>query len=118
MKMQLLLVFSLCLAICLPLAAADPFDQSDVPVEVDTSDLKLAKIILVAGPPSHNTGEHETFADCAVLRNLLLQTPGVFPVIVRESPKNPGILAHARAIVFLATAFTKRASIRRSGCNS
>src|SRR5436190_20440061 len=102
MKMQLPMVFCLCLATRLLLAAADPFDKSGVPVEVDTSDLKLAKIILVSGPPSHNTGEHETFADCAVLRNLLLQTPGVFPVIVREWPRNATILAHARAIVFLA----------------
>jgi hypothetical protein len=102
MKMKLLLVFCLCLTICLPFAAADPFDQSDVPVEVDTSDPNMAKIILISGQPSHNTGQHETFADCAVLRNLLLQTPGVFPVIVREWPQNPAILAHARAIVFLA----------------
>src|SRR5262249_52363556 len=35
-------------------------------------------------------------------RDLLLQTPGVFPVIVREWPKNQAILEHARAIVFLA----------------
>jgi hypothetical protein len=102
MKMKFLLLLCLGLVTRLPLVAADPFDQSDVPVEVDTKDLNLAKIILVAGPPSHETGQHETFADCAVLRNLLLQTPGVFPVIVREWPQNPAILAHARAIVFFS----------------
>lgn len=102
MKTKYLSLLFLSLFTQLPLAAADPFDQSGIPVEVDTNDPKLAKIILVAGPPSHDSGQHETFADCAVLRNLLLQTPGVFPVIVREWPKNPAILNHARAIVFLA----------------
>jgi hypothetical protein len=95
-------MFCLSLVARTPWATADPIDQSEVPVEVDTNDLSLSTIILIAGPPSHNSGEHETFADCAVLRNLLLQTPGVFPVIVREWPQNPAILAHARAIVFLA----------------
>jgi hypothetical protein len=102
MKMPFGIVIGLSLAARSLFAAADPFDQSSVPVEVDTNDPQLAKIVLVAGPPSHNAGEHETFADCVVLRDLLRQTPAVFPVIVREWPKNQAILDRARAIVFLA----------------
>src|SRR5437899_38719 len=40
----------------------DPFDQSGVPLEVQPTDPKLAKIVLVAGRQSHGPGEHEFFA--------------------------------------------------------
>jgi hypothetical protein len=82
---------------------ADPYDQSAVPVEVDTKDPRLTKIVLVAGPRSHGPGEHEHFAGCAVLMKLLKQTPGVFPVLARDGwPKNPGIFEGAKSIVFYA----------------
>ena len=37
----------------------DPYDQSHVPLEVDTTDPSLTKIVLVAGQASHGPGEHE-----------------------------------------------------------
>jgi type 1 glutamine amidotransferase len=90
-------------ALLLAAAAAEvsPYDQSRVPIEVDTHDPKLTKIVLVAGNPSHPPGAHEYLATMALLKGLLEQTPGVFPVIVRNAwPKNPKILDGARAIVW------------------
>jgi type 1 glutamine amidotransferase len=76
-------------------------DQSGVPLEVQPPDPKLAKIVLIAGHPSHGPGEHEFFAGCALLMKLLQQTPGVFPVMARDGwPKDPRTLENARTIVF------------------
>ena len=75
-------------------------DQSKVPLEADTQDPKLTKIVLIAGPRSHGPGEHEFFAGCALLMDMLKQTPGIFPVMVRDGwPKNPEILNSSKAIV-------------------
>jgi type 1 glutamine amidotransferase len=80
---------------------ADPYDQSRVPIEVQPTDPSLAKIVLIAGRPSHGPGEHEFFAGCALLMKLLGQTPGVFPVMVRDGwPRDPKTLEDARAVVF------------------
>jgi type 1 glutamine amidotransferase len=79
----------------------DPFDQSGVPLEVDTDDPRLAKIVLVAGKRSHGPGQHEHFAGCALLMNMLRQIPGVFPVMARDGwPRNEAIFKDARSIVF------------------
>ena len=79
----------------------DQYDQSKVPLEVDTTDPKLTKIVLVAGKASHGPGEHEFFAGTAVLCNLLKETPGVFPVMARDGwPKNEKIFEGAKAVVF------------------
>jgi type 1 glutamine amidotransferase len=90
-------------AVVLALAPADfdPYDQSKVPIEVDTSNRKLAKIVLVAGTPSHPPGAHEYLATQSILKGLLDQNPGVFVTIVRDSwPKNPKIFDGARTIVW------------------
>jgi type 1 glutamine amidotransferase len=79
----------------------DPCDQSGVPLEVQPSDLALTKIVLVAGRASHGPGEHEFFAGCALLSNLLSHTPGVFPVMARDGwPKHPKTFSGARSVVF------------------
>src|SRR5262245_36929099 len=82
-------------------AEPDPYDQSGVPLEVQPTDLKAVKIVLVAGRQSHGPGEHEFFAGCALLMKLLKQTPGVAPVMVRDGwPKNPKTFENAKAVVF------------------
>ncbi len=79
----------------------DPYKQSDVPLEAEPGDPALVKIVLVAGHASHGPGEHEFFAGCTVLSELLKQTPGVFPVMVRDGwPKNPKTFQGARSVVF------------------
>jgi type 1 glutamine amidotransferase len=89
---------------CLVVGAEDidPFDQSGVPLEKQPTDAKLAKIVLVAGHKSHGPGEHEFFAGCAILKKLLEETPGVFPVMARDDwPKDPdATFKDAKAVVF------------------
>lgn len=79
----------------------DPYDQSKVPLEIQPTDPSLAKIVLVAGRQSHGPGDHEFFAGTAILMDLLKQSPGVFPVMVRDGwPKDPKTFDNAKAIVF------------------
>src|SRR6516162_1150408 len=79
----------------------DPHDQSGVPLEVQPTDPRLIKIVLVAGKPSHGPGEHEFFAGCALLMKMLAQEPQVFPVMANEGwPNDPKTFAGARSIVF------------------
>src|ERR1043165_6218730 len=98
---HLLPILALSLSTAAPLmAAADPYDQSGVPLEVDTSDPALTKIVLIAGRKSHGPGDNEFFAGCAILMDMLKQTPGVFPVMARDGwPKNEAILKGAKSIV-------------------
>ena len=84
-------------------AEVDPFDQSKVPLEVDTSDAKATKIVLVAGAVSAGSKhrKHEYFSGCVLMADMLKRTPGVFPVIVRDGwPKNEAIFNNAKTIVF------------------
>jgi type 1 glutamine amidotransferase len=82
-------------------AEVSPHDQSSVPLEVQPTDPSLAKIVLVAGHPSHGPGEHEFFAGCALLMKLLHETPGVFPVMARDGwPKDARTFDTARTVVF------------------
>jgi Trehalose utilisation len=90
----------------------DMFNQSDVPLEVDTHDPALTKIVLVAGSmsPGKPPGGHEYFAGCALLMDLLKQTPGVFPVMCRDGwPKNEAIFHGAKAVVFYSDGGGKQA---------
>jgi type 1 glutamine amidotransferase len=90
------------IALSLPPADVDPYDQSGVPLEVQPTDPNLNKIVLVAGRQSHGPGEHEFFAGTAILMNLLKQTPGVFPVMARDGwPKDPAkTFENAKTVVF------------------
>jgi hypothetical protein len=82
-------------------APADPHDQSGVPIEVQPRDRSLAKIVLVAGHPSHGPREHEFFAGCALLRQLLQENPGVAPVMAKDGwPKEAETFEHAKTCVF------------------
>jgi type 1 glutamine amidotransferase len=79
----------------------DPYDQSKVPLEVEPGDPSLARVVLVAGAKSHGPGDHEYFAGLALFMNMLRQTPGVAPVMVRDGwPRNEKVFENARSIVF------------------
>lgn len=82
------------------LAQASPYDQSGVPLEVDSPDPKLAKIVLLASGPSSKAMAHEYFAGCALLMDWLKQQPGVWPVMARNWPSNPKVLEGARCVVY------------------
>ncbi len=95
MRTLLGFVSSLCLAATLRA------QESTVPLEVEPTDPKLTRIVLVAGVNSAKIGEHEYFAGTVLLADLLRQTPGVFPIIARDGwPKNPKIFEGAKSIFF------------------
>lgn len=90
----------------------DRYDQSKVPLEVEPTDPKAARIVLIAGVNSQKEGEHEYFAGTALLMQLLRQTPGVAPVMARDGwPKNPKIFEGARAIVLFMDGGGKQAHL-------
>lgn len=78
-------------------------EQRSIPLEVDSPDPTLAKIVLLAGSVSNKPGQHEYFAGCAMLSRWLKEVPGTWPVLVADGwPKNEAILDHAKAIVVYA----------------
>ncbi|MBO0698766.1 MAG: ThuA domain-containing protein [Zavarzinella sp.] len=89
----------------LPVAAAEPA------IEQLPSDPKAAKVVLVAGSNYYKPGEHEYVAGCAVLADLLRQSPGVAPVLALDWPKKPETLAGAKAVVFLFDGAEKHAAL-------
>jgi type 1 glutamine amidotransferase len=93
-------------AFALPAAAedpkpVDPYDQSNVPLEVrPPADFQGKVILLVAGRKSHGPGDHEFFAGTAILKNLLKQTPGVWPIMARDGwPQDESLFDIADCIV-------------------
>ena len=59
-----------------------------------------AKIVLVAGKPSHGPGEHEFNAGCLLLANCLRQNQGVEAIVVKGGwPADEAVFADAKAIV-------------------
>ena len=96
-----LTILSLALSLY-PASAADPFDQSGVPLEVaPPAGYKGKVVLLIAGKQSHGPGDHEFFAGTAILMNLLKQTPGVFPIMARDGwPKNEALFDRADSILF------------------
>jgi hypothetical protein len=78
-------------------------EQRRVPLEAESPDPRLAKIVLIAGTPSNKAGQHEYFAGCALMMDWLKQTPGVWPVLVADGwPKNEAVLDDAKTIVVFA----------------
>ncbi len=88
------------LVLAAKLSAADPHDQSGVPLEADSSDPKLTRILLLASGPSSKPMAHEYFAGCALLMDWLKQQPGVWPVMAREWPKNEKLVESAKCIIY------------------
>ncbi|HTQ56636.1 MAG TPA: ThuA domain-containing protein [Bryobacteraceae bacterium] len=59
-----------------------------------------AKIVLIAGRPSHGAGEHEFHAGSLLLARCLRQNPGVDPVVVGDGwPSDDAVFNGARAVV-------------------
>ena len=88
--------------------------SADLPLELDTKDTKLTKIVLLAGEPSSKPGQHEYFADCALMFNWLKQSPGVWPVLARTWPTNEAVFDGAKSIVVLMDGGVKHPLIEES----
>lgn len=59
-----------------------------------------AKVVLIAGTPSHGPGDHEHNAGCKLLMKCLEDVPGVEPVLVTGGwPADESVLQGARTIV-------------------
>jgi len=93
----------------LPVLAAEPAARPAI--EELPSDPKAAKVVLIAGSNFYKPGEHDYVAGCAVLADLLRQTPGVAPVLALDWPKKPPTLAGAKAVVFLFDGAEKHAAL-------
>ncbi len=92
---------TLCFAVLFTLLAIAPLHAEDevVPLEVDSPDPKLAKIVLLAGEQAGNI-LHQYWAGTVLISKLLKETPGVHVTVVRYGwPKNPEIFNNAKAIV-------------------
>jgi squalene-hopene/tetraprenyl-beta-curcumene cyclase len=96
------------IAVCLCSSPALLASASDKPttlpkgikLEKQPSDPKLKKIVFIAGSNFYKPGEHEYVAGCALLMDLVKQTPGVFPVLALDWPKDPKTFEDAKAVVF------------------
>lgn len=86
--------------------------QKDLPFEEQPTDPSQAKIVLIAGSNSFKPGEHEYVAGCAVLRDLLRQTPNVFPVLALDWPQKAETFAGAKAVVFFLDGGDKHAVLK------
>lgn len=91
----------LCLALLVmaQARAADPHDQSGVPLE-QRGTAGHPTVILLAGSPSSKPLGHEYFAGCALFADWL-RLHQVHPIMVRDGwPRNEALLDQADAIVF------------------
>jgi hypothetical protein len=70
------------------------------------------RVVLVAGSNFFKPGEHEYAGGCRVLAELLKQTPGALPQVVLDWPKDAGMLAGARAVVFFFDGGDKHAVLQ------
>ncbi len=102
------------LAVALPLAAGDktPKLPKGIALEEQPRDAKLAKIVFIAGSNFYEPGEHEYIGGCALLMDLVKQTPGVFPVLALDWPKNPDTFKNAKAVVFFLDGGDKHPALR------
>lgn len=92
------------IVVLLVLPAAMSADEVSLPaglrLEEQPADPNLTKIVLIAGGNFYKPGEHEYIAGCAVLMDLLKQTPDIAPVLAVDWPKKPETLAGAKSVVF------------------
>jgi hypothetical protein len=80
--------------------AAPPRLPAGFSLEATPADSNQTKIVLVAGSNFYKPGEHEYVGGCAVLMDLLRQTPGVFPVLAVDWPEKSTTFAGAKSVVF------------------
>jgi type 1 glutamine amidotransferase len=97
-----------------PIGAGDktPKLPKGLALEEQPKDTKSAKIVFIAGSNFYKPGEHEYIGGCAVLMDLVKQTPGVAPVLALDWPKNPRTFENAKSIVFFQDGGDKHAMLK------
>ena len=83
-----------------------------ITLEEQPKDAKAAKIVFIAGSNFYEPGEHEYIGGCAALMDLLKQTPGVFPVLALDWPKDPDTFKNAKAVVFFLDGGAKHPALK------
>jgi type 1 glutamine amidotransferase len=83
-----------------PAAENFPRLPAGIVLEEKCADPSLDKIVLIAGSTYFKPGQHEYLGGCAVLMNLLRQSPGVFPVLAVDWPRKSETLSGAKTVVF------------------
>jgi Trehalose utilisation len=106
--------FTLTLTLTLAIATASPLVADGLPIEEPVTDPNAVKIVLIAGSNYFKPGEHEYVAACAVLRDLLRQSPNVAPVIALDWPKKPETFQNAKAVLFLFDGGDKHALLKEN----
>lgn len=81
-------------------------------LEEQPKDAKLAKIVFIAGSNFYKPGEHEYIGGCALLMDLVKQTPGVFPVLALDWPKNPKTFENVKSVVFFLDGGDKHPALK------
>ncbi|MFN0102596.1 MAG: ThuA domain-containing protein [Bryobacteraceae bacterium] len=106
--------FVLLLAITASAHAGDktPKLPKGIPLEEQPKDAKANKIVFIAGSNYFKPGEHEYIGGCAVLMDLVKQTPGIAPVLALDWPKNPETFMGAKAIVFFVDGADKHSMLK------
>jgi type 1 glutamine amidotransferase len=101
-------------SLSLPIHAGEqtPKLPKGVALEEQPKDAKLAKIVFIAGANFYKPGEHEYIGGCALLMDLVKQSPGVFPVLALDWPKNPDTFKDAKAVVFFLDGGEKHPALR------
>lgn len=89
-----------------------PKVPAGITLEEQPKDPNAAKIVFLAGSNYFKPGEHEYIGGCAVLMDLVKQTPGVAPVLALDWPKNPETFAGARSIVFFLDGAAKHSMLK------
>ncbi len=111
MLWRLSIVVFLC-ALPMSVHAQGPKLPKGIALEEQPKDTKAAKIVFIAGSNYYKPGEHEYIGGCAVLMDLVKQTPNVAPVLALDWPKNPDTFKNARAIVFFVDGAEKHAALK------
>ena len=99
-----------------PVLSAEPATRlpAGVVLEEACPDTSLTKVVLIAGSNFFKPGQHEYIGGCAVLMDLLRQTPGVFPVLALDWPRKAETFAGAKSVVFYFDGGDKHAWIGES----
>ncbi len=112
--MRMMPLFLLLSFVSVPIDAGEktPKLPKGIALEEQPKDAKAAKIVFIAGSSFFKPGEHEYLGGCALLMDLVKQTPGVAPVLALEWPKNPETFANARTIVFFVDGGDKHSMLK------
>jgi type 1 glutamine amidotransferase len=114
MSRSILFAITIVLAGACPLFAGDKTAKlpKGITLEEQPKDAKAAKIVFLAGSNFYKPGEHEYIGGCALMMDLVKQTPGVAPVLALDWPKDPQTFANAKALVFFVDGAEKHARLK------